>query len=358
MNILFLHSSRHESTPWRDGSTRYRCYHLADSLRNKGHNADIVSVQDVNLEQLDRYRVVVILRPRTSKALDQILKRCKRLRVRTVADVDDLIYVPKFSAMSPSVLNNQATELSVRSHFKRTLLTMQRFDEITTATEPLAHYWTKQTGRSQVNVIPNGLSTRWLQTSVRRTNRLTDPFRTITYLPGSNSHDKDFSEIVEVLAETLHSHNDTNLRIVGTLKVDEKLFPANRLMRSRWVDYYNLPQIIASSTVTLAPLVASPFNHCKSHIKFIESAAFGTPAICSPNHDICRHKVPGLHIAESTEDWAMALNDTLDNPMSDADLARMETYVRQNCTADQSADILLSHWKHAGLTAKRLVSNL
>ena len=183
-----------------------------------------------------------------SKALDQILKRCRRLRIRTVADVDDLIFVPKYSAVSPSVLNNQATELSVRSHFKRTLLTMQRFDEIITATEPLAHYWTKQTGRSQVKVIPNGLSTRWLQTSVRRSNRLTDPFRTITYLPGSNSHDKDFSEIVEVLAETLHSHKDTNLRIVGTLKVDERMFPANRLLQ-----------------ITLGRLLQSASDNCQQY---------------------------------------------------------------------------------------------
>ena len=62
-------------------------------------------------------------------------------------------------------------------------------------------------------------------------------------------------------------------------------------------------------------------------------------------------------MAESTEEWARALHDSLDNPMSDMNLARMEIYLRQNYTADQSADILLTHVIHGGLNAKRLVSN-
>ena len=132
--------------------------------------------------------------------------RCKRLRVCTVADVNDLIFVPKCSAVSPSVSNNQATELSVWSHFKRTI---QNDAALRRNHNDHRNHWLttgQKPGRSQVNVIPNGLSKRWGQTSVRHTNSLTDPFRTITYLPGSNSHGKYFSEIVEVLAEALHSH--------------------------------------------------------------------------------------------------------------------------------------------------------
>ncbi len=345
MNTLFLHSSRHELTPWRDGSTRYRCYHLAESLRKKGHIADIAPLTEVRIEHLSRYRTVCVLRPRTSKILDQILKRCRRLGIRTVADVDDLVFIPRYSALSPSVINDQATEFSVRAQFKRNLQAMLCFDEVTVATEPLAHHWREQTGRNRVTVIPNGLSSRWLDTPVQRTARQANAPRTITYLPGSNSHNKDFSQIVDILAETVNREKDIRLLIVGSLNTEEKKFPRNRLSRSPWIDYYKLPQIIASSTVTLAPLVHSPFTHAKSHIKFIESAAFGTPAICSPNHDICRHDVDGLHIAKTPDDWYAALNKTLSNPRESSELCLMEQYVRQTATADESAETLLAHWQ-------------
>ncbi|MGQ7845713.1 glycosyltransferase [Granulosicoccus sp. 3-233] len=348
MNILFLHGSRHELTPWRDGSTRYRCYHLAESLRQKGHIADIAPLTDVRIEHLNRYRTVCVLRPRPSKTLDQILKRCRRLGIRTVADVDDLVFIPRYSALSPSVINDQATELSVRAQFKRNLQAMLCFDEITVATEPLAHHWREQTGRSRVSVIPNGLSMRWLDTPVSRQTDPANEGRTITYLPGSNSHNRDFSEIVDVLADFVNRDKNIRLLIVGSLNTDERKFPKARLSRSPWIDYFKLPQIIASSSVTLAPLVKSPFTHAKSHIKFIESAAFGTPAICSPNHDICRHDIDGLHIANTVDDWHAALQRTLDPPHDSAELSRMKSYVRQNATAGKSADTLLAHWKKEG----------
>ena len=342
---MFLHSSRHNGTPWRDGSTRYRCYHLAEALRKKGHIADIASLAELQIEQLSRYNVVSVLRPRPGKMLDQLLKRCRRLGIRTIADVDDLVFFPKYAALSPSVINNQATEFSIRAQFKRNLEAMLNFDEITVSTVPLAKHWVELTGKTQVTIVPNGLSDRWLDTRVTRTADSAEEPQTITYLPGSNSHNKDFSEITDILCNAMNTYRDVKLLIVGTLQIDERVFPASRLMRSRWVDYYKLPQIIASSTVTLAPLVSSPFTFAKSHIKFIESAAFGTPAVCSPNHDICRHRSTGLHIAETGEHWYKALDSALNAPQNHADRTDMENHIRMTQNARHSADIFLDRFE-------------
>jgi len=310
-----------------------------------GHIADIVSMAELQIEQLSRYRIVSVLRPRPGKMLDQILKRCRRLGIRTIADVDDLVFSPKYAALSPSVINNQATEFSIRAQFKRNLEAMLNFDEITVSTVPLANHWTEQTGIGHVTVVPNGLSERWLETRVTRSTDSSSAPQTITYLPGSNSHSKDFSEITDILCDAMNTYKDVKLLIVGTLQVDERVFPASRLMRSRWVDYFKLPQIIASSTVTLAPLVSSPFTFSKSHIKFIESAAFGTPAICSPNHDICRHQSTGLHIAETGEDWYKALDSALNAPQNNMDRADMQRHIRMTETAKQSASVFLGRFE-------------
>ncbi|MFK7993431.1 MAG: glycosyltransferase [Granulosicoccus sp.] len=347
MNILFLHSSRHDCAPWIDGSTRYRCYHLAESLRHKGHLADIASLSEIRKEQLPLYDVVFVLRPRPGKTLEQILKACNKFRIRTIADVDDLVFMPRHAALSPSVLNKQATEFSVRSQFKRNLEAMLYFDEVTVATEPLKQFWIEQSGRRQVTVIPNGLSRRWLTTPVQRRQNKQENNQTITYLPGSNSHNRDFAEISDILSETLNTHKDARLLIVGTLHTDDKQFPAARLSRSELVDYYKLPQVIADSTVTIAPLVQSPFTHAKSHLKFIESAAFGTPAICSPTHDICRHVSTGLYIANTHEDWYNALNRRLEKSIDTRESQSMQNMVRRTATADQSADLLLTHLENS-----------
>lgn len=276
--------------------------------------------------------------------LDQLIKRCRRLGIKTIADVDDLVFYPKYAPLSPSVINNQATEFSIRAQFKRNLEAMLRFDEITVSTVPLAKHWTELTGKTQVTVVPNGLSERWLGTRVTRTPDNQNSPKTITYLPGSNSHNKDFSEITNILCDAMNSNREVKLLIVGTLQIDERVFPASRVMRSRWVDYFKLPQIIASSTVTLAPLVSSPFTYAKSHIKFIESAAFGTPAICSPNHDICRHQSNGLHICENVEDWHTALDSALNSPIEAAERHQIEDHIRATQTCLQSAKVFLSRF--------------
>lgn len=344
MNILFLHSSRHDAAPWRDGSTRYRCYHLAEALRALGHIADITSLTELQVGQLSRYSIVSVLRPRPSKTLDQLLQRCRRLGIKTIADVDDLVFYPKYAPLSPSVINNQATEFSIRAQFKRNLEAMLGFDEITVSTDPLAKHWTELTGKAQVTVVPNGLAKRWLGTRVARISDHQSPAKTITYLPGSNSHNKDFSEITNILCDAMNTNKEVKLLIVGTLQIDERVFPASRVMRSRWVDYYKLPQIIANSTVTLAPLVPSPFTYAKSHIKFIESAAFGTPAICSPNHDICRHQSDGLYICSNVEEWHTALDSALNSPMDAAERNQMEEHIRTSQACIQSAKLFLSQF--------------
>ncbi|MDC0434811.1 glycosyltransferase [bacterium] len=167
-------------------------------------------------------------------------------------------------------------------------------------------------------------------------------YRTITYLPGTNSHNKDFSEIDDVLSDILHNHKNIKLLIVGKLDVDEKMFPRHRIARLNWIDYFKLPQIIANSSVTLAPLVRSPFTYAKSHIKYVESAAFGTPAICSPTDDICRHQSKGLHIASTTFQWKKAINHVLDNPLDKTTRRRLEKTVQSTAAAELSVERFLA----------------
>ncbi|MFK7854348.1 MAG: hypothetical protein AB8B79_09560 [Granulosicoccus sp.] len=353
MKILFLHSSRFADAPWKDGSTRYRCYHFAEALQSLGHLAEVAPLHALNLSKLSDFDVVSVLRPQAGRKLERLLARCRQMGIRTVADVDDLIFDPALACLSPSVVNAQAAERIVRQHYQRNLDAMLGFDEISVTTEPLARAWRNIGANTHVTVLSNGLSDNWLNNPAQCHSGCTPDRQLITYLPGTHSHDHDFAKINHLLLETLSVHPRADLLIVGELDFDAGGLPSRRVTRQPWVDYEYLPGIIAASHVTLAPLVQNPFTQAKSHIKFTESAAFGTPAICSPNDDICKHSVDGLWVAGDGQDWEQALNAVLTEPEYDkSDLSRQKSslhnslmhYARSHCTAQLVAKKMVSRW--------------
>jgi len=353
LNVLFVHGSRYRTAPWLDASTRYRCYHLAEALRSMGGIADVTALPEVRLSCITRYHLVCVLRPHGGRALERLLNHCRKSGIPAVADVDDLVFDPQQAASSPSVLNGQASEISVRKRFASHLQALLCFDQLIVSTNPLASHWSRLTNKANVTVVPNGLSKRWLSVPVRPDTSRDDTKRTITYLPGSSSHDRDFSEITPVLLEFLHRNKHVRLQLVGVLNIDASLFPERQLIKSPRVDYFRLPQIIAESTLTIAPLVPSPFANAKSHIKFIESAAFGTPVICSPTDDICRHNASGLSIASDPDEWASSLDEHLNRPLQQEALCSMQQKIRKTATAEFSANILLAHWGDASVEGMR-----
>lgn len=353
MKILFLHSSRFVDAPWKDGSTRYRCYHFAEALQSLGHLAEVAPLHEFTLSRLCDFDVVSVLRPQACKKLDRLLARCRQLSIRTVADVDDLIFDPALAGLSPSVVNNQAAERIVKQHYQRNLDAMLGFDDISVTTEPLARAWRNMGAVSTVTILSNGLSSNWLNYPVSGQSGHTHDRKLITYLPGTHSHDHDFAKINHLLLDTLSVHPQADLLIVGALNFDAGGLASRRVTQRPWVDYQYLPGIIASSHVTLAPLVKNPFTQAKSHIKFTESAAFGTPAICSPNNDICKHSVDGLLIARNDQDWEQALQAVLTEPDYEKSALNNENrslqsslmhYARSHCTALSGAKKMVRCW--------------
>lgn len=343
MNVLYLTTTRFVSAPFRDASTRYRCYHPAEALREAGHLSDVSTVADFDLRNLDRYDVVCVLRPSMDRKLLRMLELCDSQGIRTVADVDDLIFDPSLAAHSPMAVNGQAPVAQVRNAFSRHAQIMKQFNDVSTATSMLASAWKACNPMQRVYVVPNGLSRFWLDRNHRVTGNGYDA-RRITYLPGSRSHDRDFASISSVIEQYLTEVNNAELMVVGSLTLDESAFPKGRISRGRWTEYINLPRIIANSWVTIAPLVNTRFNRAKSHIKFIESAAFGIPLICSPNDDLLRHQAPGLLIAETPTAWRNALESLCDRAYYEQCASQLREYVRDGCMASHGVADLRRYW--------------
>ncbi len=359
MNILYLTDTRFSAAPYRDASTRYRCFHFAEDLREIGHNADVCTIDNLPLERLSNYRVVSVLRPTASRRLTRILEVCRRLDILTIADFDDLLFSPDHAEVAPSVLSRQSAIRPMRRKFQQHLEALRQFQLVTVATEPLKEHVLKMHPGATVTQIPNGLSSYWMRSnlfldSLKLSNsegsaaKSAAPLSTITYLPGSRSHNADFNVIIGLLSELLNKHQELSLNIIGELDFDTDAFRPEQLQKAPWMEYMRLPAMTRNSLVTIAPLESSLFNQCKSHIKFIESAAFGTPVIMSSIPDVARHApVDGLYVVDDPSAWQSAFDQILDKDFNLSCRERLQDYARSNCMNHSSLSNLLGFMTQA-----------
>ena len=337
MKFLFLSNCRFPTEPWRDASTRYRAYHLCEELVALGHIAHVAHIDTVTGEQLTGYDLVSFVRPRISRQFNALFDACRQLDIKVIADFDDLNFSTEAAASSPAVESGYLSAEESEKHANEAAEALLKFNTVTTATATLAAEVRRVHSAAQTHVIANGLSRYWLESNatVHKTPQPREhAVYRLGYLPGSRGHDHDFALFTPLMKASLLHQPNLHLEIIGALNLDPALSASNRFTHRQAVPFNDLPHLIAGYHATLAPLADNRFNRCKSHIKFIESAAFGTPVIASAIPDMARHEsVNGLFLIRSSHDWAKALTSLNDPLHYRAMTHELRDYVREHCTA-------------------------
>jgi glycosyltransferase involved in cell wall biosynthesis len=290
-------------------SQRYRIGNFVELVRG----ASAVAGKRFPSHLLGQVRTVSCLRPLVDPELGRTLTALRRAGVHLVADYDDLIFAGEVAGLPRSV----GGSLGARTKAQRLeayASGLRLFDRVTVSTRALARHL-EAFSTTPVTVVPNALSESW----VRHGQALYPAFLpgdplVIRYLCGSPSHDADWASIVAPLAQFLRDHPQVCLEVVGPVRFDPEPFPPSQLRQVRSVSYEELPRLLASSWVTLAPLLQNPFNDCRSAIKFLEAGAFGCPTLLSANDDLRRHEELGAPIAfcHTARDWYEQLSSLLD----------------------------------------------
>jgi len=343
MNVLFVSDSQNTRAPYLDGSTRYRCYHMAEGLHLAGVLADVTTLASLNIANLSRYDVVSIHQPTASRKLLNVLERCKKLNIRTVADVDALEFDParaKYSAHSRA--KNSSVE-SVRLDFMRQNLALRHFDEISAATEELARIRRSLAPQQHIYVVQNGLSEYWLNCNDHLNSTSTQRQR-IGYFPDSSGNSINFAQAAKPLSSYLKNSPNSELYAAGPLVFPGNQIPKAQLLRGTCVDYINMPTALSGCWVTIAPHQHNCIDYAQPHTKFIEAAAFGVPIISSPSDDLLRHDVTGLMIAKTSDQWLQSLDALSDRDYREQCRKTLYDYVRSCCLARHSAQILIGQW--------------
>ena len=162
---------------------------------------------------------------------------------------------------------------------------------------------------------------------------------------GSITHNDDLEIIWEPMGYILDKYPNIRFEIAGA--IDPKLIGdvmakvqkhAKRDITGQMWFYggtqawYGYTKILASFgwDIGLAPLVDEPFNHCKSHIKWMDYAMVGCPTVASKVYPYCQpimgvdtiiHEKTGLLCENTVESWKKNIESVIIKPELRRELA-------------------------------------
>lgn len=308
LRIAFIACNKNPERFHQDASYIYRCLNPGLALQAAGHQVTFEHISRVSTN--DRFDIVQVHRPRHSLSFRWHLRRLRKQSAVMMADIDDLILSEEHASYSPAVLNGLLTERQIHKQFRDNRRALASFDRFTVSTEPLKAQLLRQIPQAKVKVVPNCVHHQWLSLNTQPT-RSPEQLR-LTYFPGTRSHERDFKHIEPVIAEFLHQQPGVTLEITGHLDTHINARPG-QITRMDKLPFYDYVARVQHSWVNLCPLEPTPFNECKSALKVIEAAYWGTPTLASPIPDTQRLAGYGAVLAHNDQDWLDQLTQLL-NP--------------------------------------------
>jgi glycosyltransferase involved in cell wall biosynthesis len=300
-------------------SARYRVFNHIESLLKCGIYAEWL--WDIHAEIADEaymrnFSIVINFRGGYSPRLQRMFDLLERLGIPTVYDIDDLVFDPSLADQIDVYRKMDADGQREYVEGMRSIENAMRGSNyVTTSTSFLAEYACRLMGKPTW-IIPFGVNDRQIEIAAAMSRYHGGP-RFISYLSGTSTHERDFSEAVAALRRILSEYDDVYLKLVGHLDIDTHL-PGlrHKIIQIPFMHWTNLVMEVAGVFVNIAPFEpGSPFCQSKSDLKYVEPALSGVPTIASPIRsfqDSIQHGRNGM-IAESADDWYAAFKALLDN---------------------------------------------
>jgi GT2 family glycosyltransferase/SAM-dependent methyltransferase/glycosyltransferase involved in cell wall biosynthesis len=254
---------------------------------------------------------------------DRLIEHCRRHGMRLVYDLDDdLLHIPA----------DHPEAVSLRARAAVVLRLLLAADRVWVATPALAN---RLAGvRPDAEVVPNALDDRlWQPPPPRRA----DGRIGIVYM-GTATHDADLAFLAPIAA-ALRRRYGARIRfeVVG---VTTRTLPAGFERRlpdgdaanasyAGFVEWFGRQRW----EIAVSPLVAGPFNGCKSAIKLMDYATLGLPIVASrhPEYAAAFGDDHGVVLVENdAAAWIDALSKLIDDP---AARERAGGLARERCLA-------------------------
>jgi len=304
MDVLFINGC------YLPHPSRYRVSHQREQLFANGMSSNEVFFEDVTLDLVKRYRVFIFFRCPHTEIIEEFIKLAKNHHKVVLFDIDDLVFD---CAYTDQIKYIQNMSLEEKCHYDDGVNRMQKTlllcDGAITTTERLAVELRKYV--PEVFINRNVASDRMLELSEqaifdrdklpylpleqvntrqekkKKASALLEQKKmsgriAIGYFSGSITHNDDIDLILPILVRVMNDFENVELHFVGELSLPKELLPfKERVVARPFVSWEELPRLIASVDINIAPLEDTVFNEAKSENKWVEAALVKVPTVAS-----------------------------------------------------------------------------
>lgn len=336
-DVLFINGVDFNALPH---PPRYRVLHQIEQLKANNIDCDQNFYLHLDFDQVRNYRVFIIYRAPYNEELGKFIRKAKELNKTVIYDIDDLVIDTKYTdtikylkTMSPE--EKSGYDQGVRDMQK----TLSMCDAVITTTEGMANELKKYCPKVFIN--RNTASEEMVSLSEKAFEneysvREKSDIVKLGYFSGSITHNDDFILIQPAIEKLMKKYTNVELHIVGLLDIPKEFESfKDRVIAHPFVDWKELPKLIASIDINLAPLENSIFNEAKSENKWIEAALVRVPTVAS-NLGAFKHMIKDKEtgvLCDTTDDWFDALEKLiLNQELRDSIGTKAYEYCKNNCT--------------------------
>ena len=301
---------------------KYRVIQKQEMLEELGIPCSVTSWTDSNeaKKQISLASLVIFYRVPGFDSVMDLIVECRRLNIKTLWDVDDLIFDEDVLKTS-STINSlaPAEKEGVINGAKLYRKAMLACDEGIASTSGLAKAM-KEAGLETVYVVENALDDETLAAARSIEGRLKkqeDSLIRIIYGSGTKTHNIDFLEAAPALANILKENPNVRFRIIGYLELPEYFDDVqSQIERIPFCNYTEYLTYLSECDISIAPLENFVFNDAKSNIKYLEASITKVASVCSPRAAFADVIVNGENgfLADNEQQWHEAFDTLIQNP--------------------------------------------
>jgi len=268
-------------------SSRYRVEHFMEQLLFCGIESDFNTAQDIHTINPQKYTSVVIYRSEYTKALAKFVGLCHDSGIKVFYDIDDYIF--NYDCIKDLSFLSDAEYKDFEAHSKKIFNCMQLCDGFFTSTNAMKRMLQEEFPQKEVTVNRNVASLEMATLSLKAiTSSSKNSSRVILgYFSGSKTHNEDFEIVQPAITAMMEKYSNVYLHVVGQIDIgDEFKKFHDRVINTSFVDWRDLPALIASVDINLLPVQDTVFHECKSENKWMEAAWVKVPTVASYNKEL------------------------------------------------------------------------
>ena len=253
--------------------SRYRVDHQIEQLLASGMAATRVDYEQLTLDLVKYYRSFVFFRCPITDTVKEFIELAKENNKAVFFDIDDLVIDKKYTETIAYLKTMSKEEKALYDDgVERMQQTLKMCDYAITTTERLQKELKNYV--KEVYINRNVASERMTELSLKAIKLKEEHDDIIMgYLSGSITHNPDIELIQPVLVKLMKKYPQLKLKLVGEIEIPSAFESVKeQIIFEPFMSWEELPKVIASLDINLAPLEESIFNEAKSENKWVEAA--------------------------------------------------------------------------------------